>query len=306
VVLGKISYLLDDAAGTAVITNDTIDQVALWVRSAISNELDLIAHNSETYRRSKAVSNGDGREILARILPAELGSVSELQFGVYHHRVMITLSFASATLSLGRIRVLRQHATEYARHVFDDVINLSNGEGAISHIVAYPVVFVPRGQRLLRDEDRLLKKEGFSHLYSTTTTTFCVTVRASRLPGDLRRHCLRVSVPGIIVYEAGRSISKVLVNAIVDAVYYGALYSRAEPLRTESDESAIEQSTERGGAATREMTLGSNELLLRVVTMLKERVTTERRYEFESALMILGVVITLLAATFSGMALLVR
>jgi hypothetical protein len=296
--------MLDDASGTAIVTNNTIDSVALWMRSAVSNDLDMTTHSSDTYRRCRALRNGEGSEVLARILPPELTAVKELQFGVYHHRIVLVFSIESGDVSLGSIRTLRQHATDYARGIFDSVVERSSGEGAIRHIVAYPLVLVPKGNRLLRKEDKLLKSEGYSHLYSTTTTTFCLRVRASRIPGDLRRHCLRVSVPGIIVYQAGRSISKPLVNSIVDAVYYGALYARAEGslIRGKKEEGVIAE-TERGGAATSEMTLGTNELLREVVAMLKERVAGELRYNFESALTVIGLVIAILIAIFSGLTL---
>ena len=275
VILGKISYNLDDAVGTAVIANATIDNVALWVRQAISEDLELITEGSGTYRRARTVRDRGGPDILDRALPSELRVVRELQVGVYHHRVILVLEVNVDELSLGRIRQLRQHATQYARSVFDSVVSLSSGEGGIRSIVAFPVLFVPNGVGLLQKEDDILKSQGYSHLYSTTTTTFGIQVRATRIPGDTRRHFIRISVPGIIVYQAGPSISPALVNAIVDAVYYGALYSRAEastrpPAQSKAKEPA--EVTERGQAAAREMTLGTNDYLLEVVAMLRERV----------------------------------
>lgn len=272
------------------------------MRSAVSDDLDLTTHDSETYRRCRVARDGDGSEVLARILPAGLRSVKELQFGVYHHRVMMVFSFDAEDLSLGRIRQMRQYTTDYARSVFDELIRLSSSEGKIRHIVAYPLVIVPKGSRLLRKEDRALRREGFSHLYSTTTTTFCVRVRSSRIPGDLRRHTLRVSVPGTIVYQAGR-ISKPLVNSILDAVYFGALYARAD----EEDPSRGDLPEGEGdAAATSEMTLGTHNRTREVVAMLKDRVATERRYEFEDALTTISILLALAVALFAGLALLHR
>ena len=300
VVLGRILYRLDDASGIAVVSNDTIDKVALWVRSSVSDDLDLTTRSSDTYRRCRATANGDGREILARMLPPELSSVTEFQFGVYHHRIVMVFRLNASKPSLGRIRQLRQFVTQYSRGVFDSTVKLSSGEGTIKQIVAYPLVFVPGGNRVLKNEDRLLRREGYSHLYSTTTTTFSVRVRTSRIPGDLRRHCLRVSVPGMIVYQAGR-ISKPLVNSIVDAVYFGALFAGSYDTPGQGDRTGEARGEDR--PIPSEMTLGTGERLRDVVGMLKDRVASERRHEFESMLTVVSVLIALAVAIFAGLAL---
>lgn len=306
VVLGKIAYALDDARGTAVVTNSTIDSVASLVRDAISVDLELTAHSSDTYRRGQALRDGDGREILETALPSELKAVKRLQVGVYHHRVVLIFDIDADSMSLGRIRQMRKYATDYCRRVFDDVAEASAGEGTIKTIVAFPVLLVPSGTRLLREEDSMLVKEGYSHLYSTTTTTFGIEVRASRIPGDWRKHFIRVSVPGIIIYQAGSRLTKSLLNAIVDAVYYGALYSRAEIIAVPSPNGRDAEPTERGEAATPEMTLGTNDYLREVVDMLRDRVATERRYEFEMTVMVLSLVATGIAAIVAAVALVLK
>ena len=286
-------------SGIAVVSNDTIDKVALWVRSSVSDDLDLTTRSSDTYRRCRAVATGDGREILLRMLPPELSAVREFQFGVYHHRLVMVFSLTANNISLGRIRQLRQYVTQYSRSVFDSTVKLSSGEGAIKQIVAYPLVFVPGGNRVLKEEDRLLRREGYSHLYSTTTTTFSVRVRASRIPGDLRQHCLRVSVPGMIVYQAGR-ISKPLVNSIVDAVYFGALFAGPYDTASQFDQTVTVTGDR---AIPSEMTLGTGERLRDVVAMLKDRVASERRQEFESMLTVVSILLALAVAIFAGLTL---
>jgi hypothetical protein len=299
VVLGRILYKLDDESGIAVVSNDTIDKVALWVRSSVSDDLDLTTRSSDTYRRCRAVASGDGREILTRMLPPELSAVTEFQFGVYHHRIVLLFSLAASNVSLGRIRQLRQYVTQYSREIFDATVKLSSGEGAIRQIVAYPLVFVRGGNRVLRKEDRLLRREGYSHLYSTTTTTFSVRVRTSRIPGDPRRHCLRVSVPGMIVYQSGR-ISKSLVNSITDAVYFGALFAGDYATAARFDE---DNSPDGAGEVPSEMTLGTGERLRDVVAMLKDRVVSERRQEFESTLTVVSILVAVVVAIFAGLTL---
>ncbi len=285
IVLGKIDYAIEQQYGTAVLSNTELNDVAGWVMKAISPDLEMRKGGAETYRRVRARRNGEASEALMTSLPNELDAVTELQVGVYHHRIIMVFDLNVPKPSLNRIRSLRQHVSIYARRIFNEIILLSDGIGQIANIVAYPLVLVPNGQRLIRAEDAQLVQEEFHQIFSTTTTTFTLRVRETNHLWNFRKHIFRVSVPSTVVYLAGKSISNDLLDSITDAVYYGALYSQATLAHELPIDVAL--AAEAGGSgAVPHMTLGTNDHLVRVVDMLQERVVNSERSEFETRVLV--------------------
>jgi hypothetical protein len=187
-------------------------------------------------------------------------TVESAEIGYYHHRVIVYLRLNSAD-DFSKLREVRDQLKQWVdnmiEHGVQDQINglahsgMVRAEAEVECFYTYPLIVLKR---------RPKRFEAFP--FSEETSSLCFDIVEPswfRPPG--KKHMMRISMPGTILYHGGREIGKNLLRDIVNALYQYRLYEQKSrdkrPFKNVLDESLLiklwEQIIDRLGGSTMEV-----------------------------------------------------
>lgn len=290
-VLGLL-YIDGDMVSGPVLDRQQIDHIGWMFASTILNDTRVEAARDETYFKFK-LSPRDNHLAFERLAQAGLSPmVDEVQFGYYHHRAIFKFSMRPG-MALSDLRDARRSACQVVREqCFDRItataIPNASGESQylIRYVYSYNLLVVPDGNRELDREQRSLRNR-FDPVFGVRSTTFGLDLPQRRSIVAPKRHYVRISVPSTVVYVDGRHLDPDLFHSLLDAIYYGGLYRKAQL----DHESADGEFVARDG--------WTNDLLLRVFNILVESVRANERGDMalQISRMSLGIAIVALLFT---------
>jgi hypothetical protein len=270
-VLGLI-YLTGDTQSTPVLDRQQLTATALMFANTIFHDLVGEPGADETYYKFRLSPNENVVAYNLFVGEDMADLIDEVQFGYYHHRAIFRFRFRGGT-SLPALRDARARASRVVRErcfeaVTGKVIPPAGAGLQIEYIYSYSLLVVPKGTEVLASERAAVGKDGYDEIYTVRSTTFGVHLPDQRSIIMAKRHYVRISVPGTVIYVDGNTISSTLLGNIVDAIYYGGLYQKAK----EDNAPSVLAHREPHPSAN-----WTNDLLLSVFAILVDSVRTNER-----------------------------
>jgi len=158
------------------------------------------------------------------ILPKKDIKLKSVKLGYYHHRVIVWFSLSSEG-SFSELRKIRDEFKKEADKLIEQYVqrkinalvheNEISDDGKVEFFYTYPLIAI-------KDSKKNRKKVKFP--FSEQTTSMCFDIiEPSALGFSVRRHVVRISIPGTIIYFQ-KKINESLKRDLLNAIYQHCLY----------------------------------------------------------------------------------
>lgn len=199
-------------------------------------------------------------------------TIESAEIGYYHHRVIVQLILNSVSdfSKLREVRnQLKQRVDEMIEYGVRDQINklICDGkvreEAEVEFFYTYPLIVVQKRWR---------RSEAFPFSEETSTLCFDIIEPSWCKPPWGRRHMLRISIPGTILYSSSYGVGIDLRRDIVNLIYQYCLYEKKSmdkmPFKNSLDENLLTNLWTQIGNRMGSRTIEAHTIRLNLLTIL--------------------------------------